>query len=107
MLDGAQHGRKPLSLHPDDANSRVALFQSAGYAADQSAATDGYDHRLQPLNLLQQFETDGPLAVDHCMVIERMQKRHPFQRAQPERFVTGLIVVCAMEDHLRSKSTGG
>ncbi len=94
-------------MHPDNANSRVALFQRAGHAADQSPAADGHDDRLKALHLLQQLQTDGALAVDHGMVIERMQKRHSFQLADAERFVTGLIVVCAVQDHLGSKSTGG
>ncbi len=99
-------GRRSVS-HPNHANRRVALFQCAGHAADQSPAADRHDHCLEALHLLQQFKTDRPLTVDDRMVIERMQKRHPFQFADPQRFVTGLIVVGAVEDHLRSKSAGG
>ena len=106
MLDRAQHGGKALGLHSNNTYSRVALFQGAGHAADQPPATDGYDYCLQAMNLLEQFETDGPLTVDHRIVIERVQKRHAFQLAEPERFVTGLIVVCTVQDHIGSKSTG-
>ena len=35
-----------------------------------------------------------------------MQERHPFQLADPECFITRLIVVCAVQDHVGPKSTG-
>ncbi len=47
------------------------------------------------------------MTIDHGRVIERMDERHPFQLADSERFITGLIVVRAVQDHIGSKSTGG
>ena len=107
MLHGAQHGGEALRLYAHHTNGGIALLQCAGDATDQSPAADGHDDCLQSLHLLQQLEADRPLTIDHRSVIERMQKRQPFQLADSERLITSLVVVRAVQDHFGSESTRG
>ncbi len=102
----SMEGRRSVCT-PTTRIAGIALFQCAGHAADQSTTADGHDDRLQALHLLQQLETDRPLTIDDGSVIERMHERHPLQLADAERFITGLVVVRAVQDHVGSKSTGG
>ena len=107
MLDSSQHGGQAFGLHTHDPDGGIALFQRAGYAADQSSAADGHHHSLKARNLAQQFQADSSLAIDHGMVVERMDKGHAFEGAEPHRFVASFIVVGSVQDDVGAKSTGG
>ena len=61
-LAGAQHGGQLLRLDADDADLGIGFLESAGDAADESAAADGNDDGFDVGHLLEEFEADGALA---------------------------------------------
>ena len=64
---------------------------------------DGFDIG----KLLEDFEADGALAGDDFFVVEGMDEGELLLLLQARGLVAGLVVICAMQDHLRAEAAGG
>ena len=72
-LDRALQRRRAFRLDPDDANGGLQRLRRGRDAADQSAAADRDEKRVDVRVLLEDFERDGALAGDHQRIGERME----------------------------------
>ena len=77
FIDGSARG-----LHADDADARVDLLHRHGDAADEPAAADGHDHRLEVRVLLEQLEPDRALPRHDRVVVEGVDEGEPLRLAQ-------------------------
>ena len=90
------HRRQPAGLHSDDPDFRICFLDGAGDATDQAAAADGDHHRLNFGMLLQHFKSEGALAGDDRVIIERMDESEMLLLAAPDGFFAGFVVVGAV-----------
>ena len=64
------HCRTSFHADPNNANSRIDGLRSKGDAAGKAAARKGNQDLSDIGMLLEQFDGDGRLAGDHCLMIE-------------------------------------
>ena len=71
-LHALPHHRRILRPASDNLDRRLDRFQIAADAADQSAAPDRHEHRIELRHLPEQFDPDGPLpGHDSAVVVRR------------------------------------
>ena len=86
---------------------RTRFFYRACDASDQAAASDRHHYRIQIGNLLQYFQTDGPLPCDHAVVVEAVHEDEPLIPFAPAGLLQSFIEVTSVEDHFRTPGLGG
>jgi hypothetical protein len=60
------------------------------------------DERVEIAMLLQHFQAERSLARDHGLVIERMNEGEAILFRATNRFLAGLVVIRASQDHFRA-----
>src|SRR6266702_1268106 len=103
----AQHGGVLLGFDADDADLGVGLFERAADAADEPAAADGHDYRLNVGDLLEQLEGDGALSGDDVGIVEGVDEGAAFFDAAAHGFFVSFVVVGAVEYNFCAVGSGG
>ncbi len=101
-LAGAQrlvHSGRVFGLHADDLDARIQRLRVGRDAADQSAAADGHEDRVDTVavRLAQDFHGDRALAGDHVRIVERMHEDQPALARELDGALIGLVVLIAVQ----------
>ena len=95
-LDADNSGLGPKPLHV------------GGDAADEAAAADGDEDRIDRLaELPQHLHPDRALAGDHVRVVVRMHEREPAALPDPHRRLLGIVVGVSVEHDVCAERTDG
>ena len=101
-LDGARHGVGVLALRPHHAHVRRLGQQERADAAQQTAAADADEHRLQAGQLVQHLRRHRPLAGEERHTeagMHEQRARFCGERAGPHH---GVVVVARLVEHARA-----
>ena len=106
--EGAIHRVRIGRLDTDDADLRPQPLHVRGDPADQPAAADGDEDRVDRLaQLPQDLHADRPLARDHVRVVVGVDERQLASAADAHRLGVGVVVRVALEDDRRPESGDG
>jgi len=99
-------------VHADDLDLGAHGLDVVGHAADQTAAANRHEHRIQAraaqlLQLAQHFHGDGALAGDHVRIVKRVHKGQAFGLLQLDGVLVGVGVAVAGQHHLAAQGLDG
>src|SRR5207253_6379424 len=80
-------------LDADDTRGRLRFVDVEGDAADQSAAADGNEDRVDGFQAGENLESDGPLSGDDLRIVVGVDEGRSSFLLRRERFEVGLAVV--------------
>src|SRR4029079_1403473 len=99
---GERHRVRALGLDTDDPGSGTTRLHGRGDAADQSPTPDADDDDIDVRYVIDDLETDRPVAGDHRRIVERMDECEPFDVADALHLRERIAHVLAMQDHARA-----
>jgi hypothetical protein len=102
----ARHGGQSGGLNADDLHVGPGALDRQRDAADEAAAPDGNDERLDLRHLLEDLEPERGLARHHARIVERVDEDEPALGLERARALVGLVVVRAVEDHFGAIAAG-
>jgi hypothetical protein len=99
------HAGRVLGFDTDDLDARIQGLGVRRDAADQAAAADGDEDRIDLIAMLlaQDFHCDRALPRDHVHVVERMHEQQVSLARQLRRVLLRLIEILAVQHDLAAK----
>ena len=91
----------------DHAHFRLERLDGERHAGAQAAAAQGHDHVGDVRHVFEDLKTDGALAAQHFVIVERRHVNHAFGIAEFLRVGGGFIEHLAAQHHIRAVSLGG
>lgn len=94
-------------MAPIHAHFRLERLDGERHAGAQTAAAQGHDHVGDVRHVFEDLKTDGALAAQHLIIIERGHVDHAFVVAQFLRVRCGFVEHLAAQHHVRAVRFSG
>ena len=107
LMDRVEHGGGALRLNAVDADVRVQLFDCESDAGGEPASPDRDDDRVDVMQLVHDFQSDGALSGDDVFVVKRMNKDCAGFFDGLNRGGVGVVIDAVDEDDFRSMAFRG